>query len=155
MAVGNQEVGLEEREVEGNVADSVGTVDHGQDGVGGADAEELLVWHTDAGDGGDCVEDCESWSLPLCFRGRNGFLKGSDVRGVAQRISNHFDLPSHHLPGGLRDVSHGVTAGGVDGGEIQDFIFAVIIPDNISENGVYAGSGVGDEYAGVDRNIQQ
>ena len=136
------------------MADSVGSVDHGQDGVGGAYAEELLVWHTDAGDGGDGVKDYQSWSLPLCFRSRNGVLKGSDVRGVAQWISN-LDLPPYHLPGGLRDVSHGVTAGGVDGGEIQDFIFAVIIPDNISENGVYAGSGVSDEYAGVDRNIQK
>ena len=76
VAIANKKVRLEKREVEGYVADSVSTVDHGENIFLPTHAKELLVWHTDAGIRGDGVEDRHPRSLALRLRCRNCVLEG-------------------------------------------------------------------------------
>ena len=73
---------------------------------------------------------------------------------MAQRISDLY-LPPRDLPGGLRDVSHRISAGSINSAKVKNLIFPIIIPGNIPQNGVDAGSGIGNEDASIHRNVEE
>lgn len=52
------------------------------------------------------------------------------------------------VEGGFAGVVDGFAAGAVDGAEVEDFVFAVGVSDQVPQDGVHGCSCVGDVYYG-------
>lgn len=55
---------------------------------------------------------------------------------------------------GFTGVVYGFSAGAVDGVEVEDLVFAVRIPNEVSQDGIHAGGCVWDVYHRRDGDIE-
>ena len=150
VAVADEEVWVQGCQVQVDVPYTVGCVDHAQDSVGCAESCEDFEGHADTGHGDDGVEDCEAGVLSFsfdCFDGVFEFVAEVFVRdwvGV-------FDFSAFGW-GGFGDVFDGFVAASVDCGEVDDHISGLV--DEVAEDGVYAGAGVGYENDAFDWRVE-
>ena len=150
VAVADEEVWIELCQVERYVPYAVGRVDHAQDSVGLTETCESFEGHADPGHGDDGVEDCEAGFLAFSFDRFDGVLEiGAEV--FVRDWVGVFDLSALGW-GGLGDVFDCFVAASVDCGEVDDHISGLV--DEVAEDGVYAGAGVGYENDAFDWRVE-
>lgn len=136
------------------MAHAVGSVDHRENVVLPAHTKKGFKRQTNSRNGRHGVKDRNPRPFPLRFRCGNCIFKSLDTRRMAKRINNLY-LPPRDFPSRFGDVGHGIAASGVDCGKVQNLVLAVVVPGNVTEDGVYAGSGIGNEDASIHRNVEE
>lgn len=80
--IADEEIWVEGCEVKWDMANSVGAVDKGEDPFFFTDFGEGFERDEEAGERGDSVVECESWSLSFCSRSGNCFFEESNESRV-------------------------------------------------------------------------
>ena len=155
MAVADKEVRVDGGQVDVDHADALGAVDEREDVRLAAGGGERFEGEADAWQGGDDVEEAEAGA----FAGGEGFGEGGgeggEDGGVFAGVEEGDGAGGDETVAVFEDVVDCFLAAAVDGGEVEDFVAAVGVPDYVAEDRVDADGGVGDEDGGFGGDVEE
>jgi hypothetical protein len=128
------------REIERNVANAMGAVDDTQDTEMATYLGQGFEWHADPWQGGDGVEDAETWIVA----GASLLLHACSERGCEEGVGDWvgvLDFYCFHWRG-FGQVCYRFLACAVDGGEINYLVFG--LERKVAQDGIDASGGIWD-----------
>jgi hypothetical protein len=144
VAVRHEEIGIQAREVEFDMSDSMRPVDAAQHVPLFTSLGKPLKRHSDAGHANHCVEDRDLDFTTFLFDLLNGAVELADQPVVLYRVrvSNLHGLGRR----GFGNVRHCLLARAVDSGKVEDVVGR--LEGQVAQDGVDTGRGVGEEDQG-------
>ena len=150
VAVRNEEIGIELREIERDVADAVCTIDYAQDAEMAACLGQGLEWHADSRHGGDGVEDTKTGIVA----GSSLLFDACSERGCEEGIGDWvrvLDFYCFHWRC-FGHVCHRFLACAVDCGEVDDLVSR--LERKIAQDGIDTCRGIWNVRDCVNRSIE-
>ncbi len=155
VAVAHKEIGVDGGEVDVDHPHALRAVDEGEEACLAAGGGQRFEGEAHARQGGDDVEEHEAGAAAGGEGFGEGGAEGGEDGGVRAGVEEGDGARGEE--GGVRfeEVVDCFVAAGVDGGEVEDFVAAVGVPDYVAEDGVDAGCGVGDEDGCFRRDVEE
>lgn len=153
VAVGYEEIRVCGGEVEANHSDALRAIDEADYPELFACLDQSFPWEDETGTRRDYVEDGRAGAFALRFELFDGVAElGQDL--VVFKWVFQLDLMSRYLAAMVvNEIVSRLAAGLVHRREGDDDIPAVVVPDNIAQDGVHALGSIPDEDYGFDGRI--
>jgi hypothetical protein len=151
MAIADEEVRIERREIELNMSHAMRAIDAAEHAKLLASSRQALKRHSNTGHADYCVEDGDLDVSSFCLDVFHLLLEFLDDPVVFHWVCA-LDLDNLGRRS-LRDVCHCLLARPVDGGEVQDVV--ALFELQIAQDGVDACCGVGKVHHCLGRCVQK